>query len=72
MKFQDQSISTKKMNWLKRLSPTRREPPCLEWTVLRHLPKVLVYGTSAFIVCLIKGPAIVADAYYLDDSDLPK
>lgn len=60
------------MNWLKKLSPTRREPPCLEWTVLRHLPKVLVYGTSAFIVCLMKDPAIVADAYYLDDSDLPK
>ncbi len=26
----------------------------------------------AFIVYLMKGPALVADAYYLEDSDLPK
>jgi hypothetical protein len=103
------------MNWLKRLPPTRREPPGFEWFVLRSVPKLMVYGTSlfvipfailqygiepssssrlwelyfiagliffwtmlftaalcAFIVYLVKGPAFVADAYYLEDSDLPK
>jgi hypothetical protein len=103
------------MNWLKRLPPTRREPPGFEWVVLRSVPKLMVYGTSlfviplailqygiesssssrlwelyfiagliffwtmlftaalcAFIVYLMKGPAFVADAYYLEDSDLPK
>jgi hypothetical protein len=103
------------MNWLKRLPPTRREPPGFEWVVLRSVPKLMVYGTSLFvipfailqygiepssssklwelyfiagliffwtmlftaalcalIVYLMKGPAFVADAYYLEDSDLPK
>ena len=103
------------MNWLKRLPPTGREPPGFEWFVLRSVPKLMVYGTSlfvipfailqygiepssssklwelyfiagliffwtmlftaalcAFIVYLMKGPAFVADAYYLEDSDLPK
>ena len=103
------------MNWLKLLPPTRREPPGFEWFVLRSVPKLMVYGTSlfvipfailqygiepssssrlwelyfiagliffwtmlftaalcAFIVYLMKGPAFVADAYYLEDSDLPK
>jgi hypothetical protein len=103
------------MIWLKRLPPTRREPPGFEWVVLRSVPKLMVYGTSlfviplailqygiepssssrlwelyfiagliffwtmlftaalcAFIVYLMKGPAFVADAYYLEDSDLPK
>jgi hypothetical protein len=103
------------MNWLKLLPPTRREPPGFEWFVLRSVPKLMVYGTSlfvipfailqygiepssssrlwelyfiagliffwtmlftaalcAFIVYLVKGPAFVADAYYLEDSDLPK
>lgn len=103
------------MNWLKRLPPTRREPPGFEWFVLRSVPKLMVYGTSLFvipfailqygiepssssrlwelyfiagliffwtmlftaalcalIVYLMKGPAFVADAYYLEDSDLPK
>lgn len=97
------------------LPPTRREPPGFEWFVLRSVPKLMVYGTSlfvipfailqygiepssssrlwelyfiagliffwtmlftaalcAFIVYLMKGPAFVADAYYLEDSDLPK
>ena len=103
------------MNWLKRLPSTRREPPGLEWSILRYTPKLTVYGTSAFlillailqygiepsgssrlwelyliagliffwtilftaalcafIVYLMKGPAFVADAYYLEDSDFPK
>jgi hypothetical protein len=103
------------MNWLKLLPPTRREPPGFEWVVLRSVPKLMVYGTSLFvipfailqygiepssssklwelyfiagliffwtmlftaalcalIVYLMKGPAFVADAYYLEDSDLPK
>lgn len=103
------------MNWLKLLPPTRREPPGFEWFVLRSVPKLMVYGTSLFvipltilqygiepssssrlwelyfiagliffwtmlftaalcalIVYLMKGPAFVADAYYLEDSDLPK
>ncbi len=97
------------------LPPTRREPPGFEWFVLRSVPKLMVYGTSLFvipfailqygiepssssklwelyfiagliffwtmlftaalcalIVYLMKGPAFVADAYYLEDSDLPK
>ncbi len=103
------------MNWLKRLPPIRREPPGFEWTILRYTPRLMVYGTSvfviplgilqygiepngssklweiyflagliffwtglftaalcAFLVSLMKGPALVADAYYLEDSDLPK
>ena len=103
------------MNWLKRLPSTGREPPGFEWVVLRSVPKLMVYGTSLFviplailqygiepssssrlwelyfiagliffwtmlftaalcalIVYLMKGPAFVADAYYLEDSDLPK
>ena len=103
------------MNWLKLLPPTRREPPGFEWVVLRAVPKLMVYGTSLFvipfailqygiepssssklwelyfiagliffwtilftaalcavIVYLMKGPAFVADAYYLEDSDFPK
>lgn len=100
------------MNWLKRLLPTRRTLPGLEWTILRHTPRTLFCGTAlfvgplailqyginpsgpsklwelyliagliffwtmlftgalcAFIVYLMKGPAFVADAYYLEDSD---
>jgi len=103
------------MNYLKRLPPIRRESPGLEWAVLRYAPKLMVYGTSAFviplvflqyginlsgsfklwefyltaglfffwtvlftaaicafIVYLMKGPAFVADPYYLEDSDFPK
>ncbi len=36
------------------------------WTML------FTAALSAFIVYLMKGPAFVADAYYLEDSDLPK
>ncbi len=32
---------------------------------------VLVMGTAAFIVMLMKGPAYVADAYPLSDADKP-
>lgn len=32
---------------------------------------VLVMGTAAFIVMLMKGPAYVADAYPLSDADRP-
>ena len=103
------------MNWLKRLPSTRREPHGFEWSILRYTPRLMVYGTSTFvipltilqygiepssssklwelyfiagliffwtmlftaalcalIVYLMKGPAFVADAYYLEDSDLPK
>ena len=103
------------MNWLRRLPQSRREPYGFEWTILRLTPKLMVYGSSAFvvplailqyaiepsgssklwelyfiagliffwtllfttalcafIVYLMKGPAFVADAYYLEDSDLPK
>ncbi len=103
------------MNWLKRLPSTRREPPGFEWGILRYTLRLMVYGTSTFviplailqygiepsgstmiwelyliagliffwtmlftvalcalIVYLMKGPAFVADAYYLEDSDLPK
>ena len=36
------------------------------WTML------FTAALCAFIVYLMKGPAFVADAYYLEDSDLPK
>lgn len=109
------------MKLLKRLPGSRREPPGLEWAVLRKLPMVLLAGTvipalcalasrilttgdSALeiakqvqlidylaigvviflwtvvltvaifcvIVLLMKGPAYVADAYDLPDSNHPK
>ena len=36
------------------------------WTML------FTAALCAFILYLMKGPAFVADAYYLEDSDLPK
>jgi len=36
------------------------------WTML------FTAALCALIVYLMKGPAFVADAYYLEDSDLPK
>jgi len=36
------------------------------WTIL------FTAALCAFIVYLMKGPAFVADAYYLEDSDFPK
>jgi hypothetical protein len=38
----------------------------LHWTV------VLTVAIAAFIVMVMKGPAYVADAYPLDDADLPQ
>jgi len=34
------------MNWLKKLSPTRREASGLEWTLWRKLPLILLAGTA--------------------------
>lgn len=108
------------MKILTKLPNSRREPPGLEWTILKKLPKVLFAGTliplaislsghlfepqgtaaeiakhikSVDIMCIttvvtlwmaaltvaigccvvviMKGPAYVADAYELSDSDRP-
>jgi len=108
------------MKILTKLPNSRREPPGLEWTILKKLPKVLFAGTliplaislsgrlfepqgtaaeiakhikSVDIMCIatlvtlwmaaltvaigccvvviMKGPAYVADAYELPDSESP-
>jgi hypothetical protein len=40
------------MNWLKKLSPTRREASGLEWTLWRKLPLILLAGTALPLVIL--------------------
>lgn len=40
------------MNWLKKLSPTRREASGLEWTLWRKLPLILLVGTALPLMVL--------------------
>ena len=40
------------MNWLKKLSPTRREASGLEWTLWRKLPLILLAGTALPLMVL--------------------
>lgn len=40
------------MNWLKKLSPTRREASGLEWTLWRKLPLILLTGTALPLLAL--------------------
>lgn len=40
--------------------------------ILFYVNMVIVVGTGALIVMLMKGPAYVADAYPLDDADSPR
>lgn len=40
------------MNWLKKLSPTRREASGLEWTLWRKLPLILLAGTALPLMAL--------------------
>jgi hypothetical protein len=40
------------MNWLKKLSPTRREASGLEWTLWRKLPLILLAGTALPLIVL--------------------
>lgn len=40
------------MNWLKKLSPTRREASGLEWTLWRKLPLIFLAGTALPLLVL--------------------
>ncbi|MCJ7799871.1 MAG: hypothetical protein MUP33_08985 [Polaromonas sp.] len=40
------------MNWLKRISPTRREASGLEWTLWRKLPLIFLAGTALPLMAL--------------------
>lgn len=40
------------MNWLKKLSPTRREASGLEWTLWRKLPLIFLAGTALPLLAL--------------------
>lgn len=51
------------MNWLNKLPNSRREPPGLEWRLLRRLPRLLVAGTAI--------PLLFALAAHLVPPDLP-
>ena len=51
------------MNWLNKLPNSRREPPGLEWWLLRRLPRVLLAGTAI--------PLLFAVAAHLLPPDLP-
>ena len=109
------------MKLLRKLPNSVRQPPGLEWTILKKLPLTLLFGTlfpvaisvanrffppqgdaaqiakyvksvdimaiatavtvwtavltlaiGCFVVWVMKGPAYVADAYRLDDSERPR
>ena len=109
------------MELFTKLPNSRREPPGLEWVIMKKLPMILLAGTlfpiimsvgsrlfpgagsaaeiarqvmmvdimsiatlltvwtavftvaiGCFVVMVMKGPAYVADAYYLQDADQPK
>ena len=51
------------MNWLNKLPNSRREPPGLEWRLLRRLPRLLLAGTAI--------PLLFAVAAHLVPPDLP-
>lgn len=51
------------MNWLNKLPNSRREPPGLEWRLLKRLPRLLLAGTAI--------PLSFALAAHLVPPDLP-
>ena len=65
------SLKAPESPWTRKSSPESSQADVVAGVVVLHWTVVLTLAIGCIIVMLMKGPAYVADAYHLNDSDRP-